>query len=785
MVTLFVSPGMQERDGRESAPKSSQTVEKIRKALEFMRCQHLEVPFIGFYRKEYVFPDLNLNDLWRVYKYDEKWTQLQTRKKNMMRLFEKMHKYQSEKLTRNTSDAIPENVRVLGEEDMDRLRTVQSIEELSDVYNHFILYYGADVPAMQEAYRQKQREEARERKSASARKRQTEDGEPMDVDDFGDEAMDLEDADVPDEESTIKQAKRSDLYSICTKAGLDGLLRKYGLTSEQFAENLRDNYQRHEVEQYPTEPHEAAMEYLSPKFPSASEVLKATNYMMAVRIAREPLVRQCVREAFYERATIDVTPTKQGLKEIDENHTLYSVKFLKKKPVRDLSGDQFLRLIIGEQDKLITISFETAIEGATSTSYADEVKQLFQRDEFSKLVQEWNDLRSQVIEIALNKFVFPALVKELKAKLVNEARECVLRACCQQLYDWLKVSPYKVDFPDEEDEWDTKNGIRVMALSYVADLDQAAFGCLVNPDGECTDHIRLEHILKRKNAWKEMDRTGKERDLAMLRNFIFNKKPHVIAVSGESREALMLIEDLRAVVQNLVEDEQWPLIHVELVDNRLAKVFANSTRGENEFREYPHLLREAISIARLMQDPLTEYSQLCNNDEEIMCLKYHPLQDQLSKEELLEGLYMEFVNRTNEVGVDINRAINYPHTANLVQFVCGLGPRKGQALIKILKQNNQRLENRTQLVTACHMGPKVFINCAGFIKIDTNSLGDSTESYVEVLDGSRVHPETYEWARKMAVDALEYDDEDANPAGAVEEILEAPERLKVSFILDH
>lgn len=45
-------------------------------------------------------------------------------------------------------------------------------------------------------------------------------------------------------------------------------------------------------------------------------------------------------------------------------------------------------------------------------------------------------------------------------------------------------------------------------------------------------------------------------------------------------------------------------------------------------------------------------------------------------------------------------------------------------LFQILKQNNTRLENRTQLVTMCHMGPKVFINCAGFIKIDTASLGD-------------------------------------------------------------
>ena len=31
-------------------------------------------------------------------------------------------------------------------------------------------------------------------------------------------------------------------------------------------------------------------------------------------------------------------------------------------------------------------------------------------------------------------------------------------------------------------------------------------------------------------------------------------------------------------------------------------------------------------------------------------------------------------------------------------------------------------------------------------------------TYIEVLDSTRVHPETYKWARKMAVDALEYDE---------------------------
>lgn len=31
-----------------------------------------QVPFIAFYRKEYVEPELNINDLWKVWQWDEK-----------------------------------------------------------------------------------------------------------------------------------------------------------------------------------------------------------------------------------------------------------------------------------------------------------------------------------------------------------------------------------------------------------------------------------------------------------------------------------------------------------------------------------------------------------------------------------------------------------------------------------------------------------------------------------------------------------------------------------------
>lgn len=402
------------------------------------------------------------------------------------------------------------------------------------------------------------------------------------------------------------------------------------------------------------------------------------------------------------------------------------------------------------------------------------------KDEFSKNVQDWNTLRTESVEHALKKFVIPDLKMELKRILLAEAKESVLKACCRKLYNWIKVAPYKVDFPDEEeDDWDTSKGIKVMAIAYVPDYSQSAFACMSAADGEITDYLRLPHLLKRKNSFRDDERLSKEADLLAIKNFIYTKKPHVICIGGESREAMMIKEDAIAVVSDLVESEQFPTINVEIVDNELSKVYANSNKGQSDFKEYPELLRVAASLARRMQDPLEEFSQLCTADDEILCLRYHSMQEQLNKEELLENLYLEFVNRTNEVGVDINLAVQQNHKSNLVQFVCGLGARKGQALLRVLKQTNQRLENRTQLVTSCHMGPKVFINCSGFIKIDTNSLGDSTEAYVEILDGSRVHPETYEWARKMAVDALEYDDDEgANPAGALEEILEAPERLK-------
>lgn len=54
----------------------------------------------------------------------------------------------------------------------------------------------------------------------------------------------------------------------------------------------------------------------------------------------------------------------------------------------------------------------------------------------------------------------------------------------------------------------------------------------------------------------------------------------------------------------------------------------------------------------------------------------------MPKEKLLSAFERVLVDVTNKGGVDINRAVADAYYQNLLPFVCGLGPRKAQVLIK-------------------------------------------------------------------------------------------------------
>lgn len=50
------------------------------------------------------------------------------------------------------------------------------------------------------------------------------------------------------------------------------------------------------------------------QFSTPEAVLEGARYMVAMQIAREPLVRHVLRQTFQERAKINIKPTKKGKK---------------------------------------------------------------------------------------------------------------------------------------------------------------------------------------------------------------------------------------------------------------------------------------------------------------------------------------------------------------------------------------------------------------------------------------------------------------------------------------
>lgn len=126
--------------------------------------------------------------------------------------------------------------------------------------------------------------------------------------------------------------------------------------------------------------------------------------------------------------------------------------------------------------------------------------------------------------------------------------------------------------------------------------------------------------------------------------------------------------------------------------------------------------------------------------------------------EAIESAYVDIINM---VGVEINEAIRDPYIAQLLPYVAGLGPRKASGLLRNINSKlGSTLANRSDLIENELSTANIFINCSSFLNIPYDEGLSMRDSSVELLDATRIHPEDYDLARKMAADALDLDEED-------------------------
>lgn len=335
------------------------------------------------------------------------------------------------------------------------------------------------------------------------------------------------------------------------------------------------------------------------------------------------------------------------------------------------------------------------------------------------------------------------------------------------------MNPYKLPDNDEDSPI-------VLAISWGdGNRTSPGFAVVLNENGEMIDFSKLDRLMERE----------RRPDIDALQELIERHKPDVVAVGGFKPNTKTIL--MKIIQEEVLRGQNN--VPLYLVEDEVARIYMMSARGVSEFPEadYPRLIPYCVSLGRFVQDPTCEFAGLVNKDEDIKHVRMHPLQKYLSEEALSKAVERSFMNVVGHTGVDINLAAMFPHKAHTLPFVSGLGPRKAQHLVSKIIRSGGKLESRFSLIEEKIMGKNVFVNCVAFLRIRALHFRSTyRDNALDVLDDTRVHPEDYELARKMAADALDLDDavleDDESPSQHVQELMEGDvDRLNLLLLDDY
>ncbi|KAF2841910.1 transcription elongation factor spt6 [Patellaria atrata CBS 101060] len=690
----------------------------VRKVLEFMNIEEYEVPFIFQHRKDYLiqepipqdpeFPNpddkperlLDQNGLWEIFELDLKFKALVEKRDALQKTYESL------KTIGDIRDSVLEEL----------LPEAVTMEEIQDIQDYVHFQYSAQ----------------------------------------------LKDVNLMESETTgaQKRARASrNIFEKLRASRVYALVRALGVPADEFAKSAMMNTPRGDFDDPSMHPEDMADSLLDPpEYTSGSQVLRAAKHMYAEELTMSPRMRKFMRRHFYSTGLLDCFRTEKGLRKITEDHPYYEFKYLRSQEFSIIARrpELYLRMLNAEQEGLVEVKIR--LDGVQKIK--ERLYKLIQTDNLSDLADTWNSTRREVLDAGLERLE-RIVARGVKETLKSECENMLARTCRDKYLEKLDQAPFK------------PKGLvlgtrpRVLALSNGNGQPgrDAICWAWVEEDGRVREHGKFVD-LRLGNPEKYLP---DGQDVANFIEVVRRRKPDVIGVSGFSVETRKLYKDLQDIVEKhdlratSNEDdegiEKADRIDVLIVNDEVARLYHTSERSTIENPGLPPLVKYCIALARYLQDPMREYAAL---GKSITSISFDPNQDLLPTDKLTRYLETAMVDMVNLVGVEINEAINEPSIANLLPYVCGLGPRKAAQVLKTININGGVVQARSELVgdpdksiLPC-MGGKVWINCSSFLYIEY----DPQEPECDYMDNTRVHPEDYDLARKMAADALELDEED-------------------------
>ncbi|CAN0922993.1 Transcription elongation factor SPT6 homolog [Linum grandiflorum] len=578
-------------------------------------------------------------------------------------------------------------------------------------------------------------------------------------------------------EGQYKRPGRRSKFSARIKAGLWEVVSKFGCSAEQLGLYLSLTETGNELEDAKEAPLEMASNFTCTLFKSPEDILEGAREMAAVEISCEPYVRKYVRAAYMENAVVSTRPTSAGNSTIDSLHRFFEVKWLREKPVTEFKDAQWLLIQKAEEEKLLQVTFKLPEErmGELVTECEDH----YLSHGVSKYAQLWNEQRKLILHNALRRILIPSMEKEARSLLTSRAKRWLLWEYGQALWNKISVGPYQRAENDRSS--DDEAAPRVMACCWGRGNAETTF-VMLDADGEVLDVLYTASLASR-------DQQRKRYDQQQVMKFMMDHQPHVVALGAVNLSCKRLKDDIYDIYSKMVEENPRDMRHdmdgfrVVYGDESLPRLYENSRISSVQIPSQSGILKRAVALGRYLQNPLAMAATLCGPEREILSWNLHPSENMLTSDERYRMVEQVMADVTNQVGLDVNLAIGHEWLFAPLQFISGLGPSTAASLQRSLVATARGIHTRKDFVTVHGLGKKVFVNAVGFLRVRRSGRAASSSEFIDLLDDTRIHPESYGLAQDLAKEIYQLDNADANDDDddlemAIEHVRDRPARLK-------
>lgn len=422
--------------------------------------------------------------------------------------------------------------------------------------------------------------------------------------------------------------------------------------------------------------------------------------IIAEFVSEQKVFRDIVRNSFI---TDGVMKTEE--KNEDESGT-YKMYYDYSEKVKDVKAHRVLAVFRGEKEGFLKVSFILNDD----YNIFKIMRKIARQNDF-----ETYDLIEKAVKDSYKRLIVPSIETEVRQSMKEMADDESIGVFKSNLKPYLMQPPIKETAIIGLDPG-FRTGCKVAVISEYGDFLDSA-------------------VIYVTDARKQIQRADET-----LKEFIdkYNVKLIAIGNGTASRETEKYVSDLLAQI----DDE----IFYAIVNEAGASIYSASKLAIEEFPDLDVTIRGAISIARRIQDPLAELVKI--SPQSIGVGQY---QHDVNQKKLKSSLEEVVEDCVNTVGVNINTA-----SSALLNYVSGITKTTAKNIVDY-KIENGPFTNRQEILKVKGIGPKAFVQCAGFLRIPESE---------EILDNTEVHPESYEIAKQI----MKYDLNDIDVKKLSEEL---------------